>query len=212
MKTVRILLLVTGLMMILFLLTGCEGNTKGETAMQRCGIAPQSKKSANKDRGKSEQKEEDSKAALPDIRSFTAQTLTGETFTEKDLAGYDLTMINIWQTFCDPCIVEMPDLAELADTVPDRVQLVTWCLDAPGQEDLAKEIQADAGFTKPTIVSGDGDLSELGRALMYTPTTVLVDSQGKMVGEPLIGAQKDPVKDYTDYINQALKAIGKDAI
>ncbi len=212
MKTVKILLLVTGLMMIFSLLAGCEGNTKGETALQRCGIGPQTKESSNEDREKSELNEEDSTAALPDIRSFTAQTLTGGTFTEKDLAGRDLTMINVWQTFCDPCIVEMPDLAKLADSVPDRVQIVTWCLDAPGQEDLAKAIQEDAGFTKPTIVSGDGDLSELGRALMYTPTTVLVDSQGKMIGEPLIGAQKDPVKDYTDYINQALKVIGKDAI
>ena len=45
------------------------------------------------------------------LGSFQAVTLDGGTFTQADIAGKDVTIINFWGTFCAPCIAEMPDLA-----------------------------------------------------------------------------------------------------
>ena len=45
--------------------------------------------------------------------SFQAETLTGESVTEAALEESALTMVNIWGTFCGPCISEMPDLGAL---------------------------------------------------------------------------------------------------
>ena len=44
--------------------------------------------------------------------SFTAKDLDGNTVTEEIFAEKDLTVVNIWGTFCPPCIAEMPELGE----------------------------------------------------------------------------------------------------
>ena len=210
-----IICLITSMIVILGLLAGCEGNAKGETALKQCVVTQSQKESMKKSREKEEKKkdkEDKDRADGPELKSFSAQTLDGKTFTEKDLAGYDLTMINFWQTTCGPCIDEMPALAELADSAADRVQIVTWCFDALGQEESARAILTDAGFTKPCFATADGDLYDYAESVIYTPTTVLVDSEGRLVGEPQIGAFKDPKQGYNDYINRGLEALGKEKL
>ena len=121
-------------------------------------------------------------------------------------------MVNFWSTTCGPCIVEMPDLAEFAKALPDNVQLVTVCLDGYGNEDAVREIVQQAGFEEPVLLTGSDDLLELSRNLIYTPTTVLADSDGKLVGDAIIGAKKDLPAVYLEAVNQALAAGGKDEI
>ena len=193
------------LILALSLLTACE---EGDP-LKQCVVSRRVEKSTEKNRKEEEKKAEN---ALPDLHAFTAQTLDGGTFSEKDLTGKDLTVINIWQTTCAPCIEEMPELASLAASLPDKVSLITWCLDGMDAKAAVEEIVKESGFANPTIISGDGDLMELYRALMYTPTTVALDADGNMVGEPLIGSPKDAKEAYKDYINQALKAIGKEPV
>ena len=48
------------------------------------------------------------------LSSFSTQTLTGESADSTILTGHPVTMVNVWATFCGPCIQEMPDLAALA--------------------------------------------------------------------------------------------------
>jgi len=196
------------LILALSLLTACE---EGDP-LKQCVVSRRAEKSTERHKKKKEEKEKKAENALPDLNAFTAQTLDGGTFSEKDLAGKDLTVINIWQTTCAPCIKEMPELASLAASLPDNVSLITWCLDGMDAKATLEEIMKESGFANPTIISGDGDLTELYRALMYTPTTVALDAGGNMVGEPLIGSPEDAEKAYKDYINQALKAIGKEPV
>jgi len=196
------------LILALSLLTACE---EGDP-LKQCVVSRRAEKSTERHKKKKEEKEKKAENALPDLNAFTAQTLDGGTFSEKDLAGKDLTVINIWQTTCAPCIEEMPELASLAASLPDNVSLITWCLDGMDAKATLEEIMKESGFANPTIISGDGDLTQLYRALMYTPTTVALDAGGNMVGEPLIGSPEDAEKAYKDYINQALKAIGKEPV
>lgn len=151
-------------------------------------------------------------AEFPDLASFTAETLDGKEFTQADFAQTDLTAINIWATSCGPCIEEMPDLAAFAKTLPENVKLITYCTDGKGQEDLVKEILEMSGFEGTTLIGGDGDLTELDKSVQYTPTTVFVDSSGKMVGSAVIGAEDNPAEKYTNRINHALKQLGKQVI
>ena len=56
---------------------------------------------------------------------FETVTLTGEPVTQEIFGEAKLTMVNIWATYCGPCIQEMPELAELAREYEDRgVQIV----------------------------------------------------------------------------------------
>ena len=147
---------------------------------------------------------------FPDLRDFHAKTIDGSSFSPADFAEADVTAINIWSTTCGPCVREMPELAEYAKSLPDNLRIMTWCLDAEisatGSE-IGKYL-AECGFTGITLASGDGDLQKLYEKLMYTPTTIFVDSSGNLVASPLVGAG-DISERYSEQFEAALKQLGK---
>ncbi|MBR5722958.1 MAG: TlpA family protein disulfide reductase [Oscillospiraceae bacterium] len=151
--------------------------------------------------------------SLPDLCSFTASTLDGGSFTASDFAGADVTVINIWQTSCAPCIREMPEIAEFAAGLPDSIRVMTWCLDADYSPDGEKlsSFMDECGFEGITLTSGDGDMEKLLNKLQYTPTTIFLDSAGHQLCEPLIGAG-DAETNYKSEINAALVLLGKDPL
>lgn len=148
-------------------------------------------------------------AELGRLQSFSAGTLDGGTFTQEDIQAKDITLLNFWALTCGPCIAEMPDLAAFAAALPDNVQLVTVCLDGSGNEETARDVLSEAGFEGITLISGDGDLAALCGNLMYTPTTVLADGEGNLVGDAIIGGQEDLSGTLLEAVNAALAAGGK---
>jgi len=147
------------------------------------------------------------------LNSFSAQTLYDETFTQDDFRGYDVTVVNIWATFCGPCRSEMPDLARFEKSLPGNVQLITICTDASsGYRSDAIDILDDAGYTGITLISGSGDYSSLLYDIEYVPTTLFFDSQGNCVGSELIGTQSNLESAYTSHINSILAEMGKSGI
>ena len=149
---------------------------------------------------------------LPDMTAFNAQTLEGEPFTQDDLASRDLTVVNVWSVTCGPCIREMPALASFGKALPDNVQLIAICPDAGMDIDTVKDFLKKVGYEEKTLISGDGDLMDLLRAVMYTPTTFFLDSQGHQVGEVIIGSMPNLAEVYLEAINSALTQLGKPVI
>lgn len=69
--------------------------------------------------------------SLPDqagiLSQFAATDLDGNEIDQSILEGYDLTMVNIWATFCQPCIREMPVWASWPTSTPKRASnLSAW--------------------------------------------------------------------------------------
>lgn len=132
------------------------------------------------------------------LGDFTAQTLDGGEFTQKNIAEYDVTIINFWGTTCPPCINEMPDIAKLQQKLEEEgsnVALITFCLDGTTSPDTCKAILDNAGYTGITLVSSDGVLGELAASVMYIPTTVFFYSDG-LAALSLIGGQTDIEGEY----------------
>ena len=150
---------------------------------------------------------------FPNLRSFSAHVLGGDTFTEADLAEKDVTVINIWSTTCPPCIEEMGEIGDFERTLPENVRVMTWCLDAEYAADKRsiREFLEQVGYEGITLTSGDGDLMKIYDSLMYTPTTLFYDARGVLSAEPLIGAG-DVAARYTEGINQVLAGQGKDLL
>ncbi|MCI8464683.1 MAG: TlpA family protein disulfide reductase [Lachnospiraceae bacterium] len=159
-----------------------------------------------------EQSESSEEEVRPGLGTFEAKTLDGETFTQEEIAKKDATLINFWTTSCGPCIEEMPEIAKLAADLPENVQIVTVCLDGVTSEETAKEVLQKAGFEGATLVSGNGGLAGLVSGIMYTPTTIVVDADGNMVGDAIIGGQKNLGETFVAAINEALKSAGKSEI
>ena len=124
--------------------------------------------------------------------SFETTDLDGNPISSSELfAQNEITMINIWGTFCGPCINEMPELEQLNREYADQgVAIVGLLVDVTESDDSmlpdAQEIIEDTGVTYPSLKGWDGFEDQLPAP--GVPMTYFVDSSGKLVGEPVLGA------------------------
>jgi len=122
---------------------------------------------------------------------FNSQTLEGEEVTEEIFANADLTMVNIWGTFCGPCISEMPDLGEISREYADKgFQIVGMLCDVmePGDE-TALEIVGETKADYTHIIASEDLTMNVLQYVSSVPTTVFVDKEGNLVGEVYAGAR-----------------------
>jgi thiol-disulfide isomerase/thioredoxin len=144
---------------------------------------------------------------LPQMPSFTAKDLDGNTVTESLFGKKDLTVVNVWGTFCGPCIDEMPELGAWSRSMPDNVQIVGLVTDIDGDSDkkhhdLAVQIVSKAGAEFKQII-GNEDFKDLLSGIVGVPTTFFVDKEGNIVGEPIVGADIDGYKKFVEeYFNE----------
>ena len=87
---------------------------------------------------------------------------------ESLFAGHKLTMVNVWATFCGPCLNEMPELGKLAaDNAANGVQIVGLVVDAMGtdgsvsqsQVELARQLVEKTGAAYTHLLPDAGLLS-----------------------------------------------------
>ena len=155
-------------------------------------------------------------------KPLTADDGSAVVFETVDLAGnpvksselfsqYELTMVNLWGTFCGPCKQEMPGLEELNQMMKERnIAVIGVVVDIAGPNDTelieeAEEIIARTGVTYPNLLPWDG--IDAAMPSMYIPTTYFVDSQGHIVGEAAVGARGPGA--YETLIEETLERIGK---
>jgi thiol-disulfide isomerase/thioredoxin len=142
------------------------------------------------------------------LSSFSAQDLSCVTRDESIFSGYKLTMINIWATFCSPCLGEMPELGQLAEENRSRgVQIVGIVSDIYSDDDLdtARSLVAQTGASYLHLVPSADLYSAVLNQVQYVPTTVFVDSHGTVVGQTYVGAKSEA--DWQDIIDDLLESI-----
>ena len=136
-------------------------------------------------------------AQAGELPEFATKDLYGNDVTSAIFAEKDVTIINFWGTYCGPCINEMPELGAWMRELPENVQLIGVVTDAMlGDEKTAQKAaqilaQADAPFVSLVL---DDALAQYCSGLVGVPTTVLVDSEGRVIGEPILGAQMNAYK------------------
>ena len=138
------------------------------------------------------------------IPNFSAKTIKGETVTNEIFASKKITVVNIWGTFCPPCIAEMPELGEMARTLPADAQIIGLVCDAPEnspQIQKALQITQEANADFVNIVP-DEQLLKFMEGVEAVPTTIFINSKGEVVGKAIIGAD---VKGYKDELEKLLK-------
>lgn len=139
---------------------------------------------------------------------FETVTLTGEPVTQEIFGEAELTMVNIWATYCSPCIQEMPELAELAREYEDRgVQIVGLLSDVSEPEDAtAMEIVEETGADYMHILpSAELQMNLLSR-ISAVPTTVFLDREGNMTGSAYAGARSK--EDWSGILEEILGEVG----
>jgi thiol-disulfide isomerase/thioredoxin len=140
----------------------------------------------------------ETKEKLQDTNQITFDTkdLDGNTVSSDLFGENKVTVINVWGTFCGPCIAEMPDLDALSQEMKDQgvgiIGLVIDTVDANYTEDqgiidLARQIVSEKGVKYQNLISNK-DLSEL-LPVVAVPTTIFVDSEGNILGDAAVGGK-----------------------
>ncbi|OJF76539.1 MAG: hypothetical protein BKP49_06560 [Treponema sp. CETP13] len=140
-----------------------------------------------------------------DLSILNTTDLDGNVVTEDIFKDYDLTMINIWATWCGPCLSEIPELGKLQGMLPDNAQLISICTDADTAKDDAKEILKTSNASYLTLLPTQELATSFLSTVTAVPTTVFVDSEGKLVGDPVVGVPgSDAANAYLQKINALL--------
>ena len=139
----------------------------------------------------------------------TMDTLTMDVFKD-----YDLTLVNLFATWCTPCVQEIPELDQLKKDMADKnVNVIGVCLDAvdpsgnPISENIAiaHEQKARTG-AEYDFYPPDFDLFG-GRMMQVTavPETFFVDREGNVVGMTWMGARD--LEGWTKVVEGTLAAL-----
>ena len=143
------------------------------------------------------------------LSGFKTADVNGNPATAEECFGkYKVTMVNLWVTSCGPCIDEMPEIQGLYSERPEGSNIITICLDAGESKRDAKfaaKVMKDAKAEFQTLIPDEVILKELRERTTIYPTTIFVDSNGKIIGAPYFG---DHTKDgYYKAIEEKLKEV-----
>ena len=147
--------------------------------------------------------------------AFEGKDLDGNTVKSDELFSANaVTVVNFWFTTCNPCVGELSELdalnKELAKKGGALIGINSFTLD--GDEKAiaeAKEVLAKKGATYQNIYFGSGgDAGKFVENVFAYPTTYVVDRNGNIVGDPIVGAitEKKQAETLQKLINQALAA------
>lgn len=123
----------------------------------------------------------------PYVLQFSAVTSTGEEFTSDRLADSKLTMINVWGTFCGPCLNEMPELGEIASEYDvAEFQLIGIVSDVKEGADQQKleglaELIDETGANYPHLLLNGELYGNLVGASEYVPTTYFFNQNAELL-------------------------------
>lgn len=147
--------------------------------------------------------------------AFEGKDLDGNPVKSDNLFSANaVTVVNFWFTTCNPCVGELSELdalnKELAEKGGALIGVNTFTLD--GDEAAiseAKDVLTKKGTTYQNVYfDSDGEAGKFTANIFAYPTTYVVDRNGNIVGEPIVGAitEKNQAETLQKLIDQALAA------
>lgn len=150
------------------------------------------------------------------LGSFTTEDINGKEYTEKLFEEAELTMVNVFATWCSPCINEIPYLAKLDKNMKEKgVQVVGFVMDAVnGTEkndegiEKAKIIAKQTKAEYPFLIPDSGYLNGRIANIQAVPETFFVDKNGNIVGETYSGSRS--LEEWEEIVEKELKALSEE--
>lgn len=142
------------------------------------------------------------------FKNFSGQDLDGNSVDDSLFSGNAVTVVNFWFTGCKPCVAELSALNDLNEALKEMggevVGINTETFD--GNEDAIKEakeiLESQGANYRNLSISSDSDAGKYASEIMAFPTTILVDRNGNIVGDPMLGGI-----DNTDNYNSLMEQI-----
>lgn len=150
------------------------------------------------------------------VGKFETTGIDGKTYTEKVFSDYDLTLVNIFTTWCSPCVKEIPELQELYKEMKEKgvgvAGVVLDTTDEKGNQDeeavkkagiLQEKTKAKYPFLIPDTTMMNGRL----QGISAFPETFFVDKDGNIVGDTYTGSHT--LDEWKEIVEKELKNVSK---
>ncbi|MCI9221252.1 MAG: TlpA family protein disulfide reductase [Lachnospiraceae bacterium] len=188
------------------LLCGCAGKDSGDAAPEK-NVGSETDETLSTEETKQE----------PTV-VFEAQDMEGNTVTSDIFGQSRLTMINVWATYCNPCLSEMPELGELAGeydegdfrligVISDVPEMTEGMVDADKVEkaiEVAKSLIERTGADYTHLLLNASLFNALLTDVTAVPTTFFVDEEGRVLGEVVGARDKESWKKMIDALLEEL--------
>ena len=155
----------------------------------------------------------DSQNVATDLSNLQTVDIDGKEFSGKDFSDYDLTMVNVFATWCSPCVQEIPDLAEIQKEMKGKgvniVGVVTDTVDQTGENqealEKAKLIRERSKAEYPFLIPDKSNFNGRLSGIQAFPETFFVDKKGQIVGETYSGSHNK--KAWLEIIEKELAKV-----
>jgi len=187
---------------ILFMLAGCGSNTPPEATPTP---APAATDAVSEDTPSPEETADPASAetqafARSDFPDFETTDIDGNAVDNSVFSEAKLTMVNMWATWCSPCVGELPELQRLSEDYAGQSFRIIGIIDYSCDDADVRSLMDGDGITYTMIHYADAFASlETG----YVPTTYFVDGSGKIMGSANIGA--NDYEGWSELIDELLK-------
>ena len=150
------------------------------------------------------------------FQNFSGKDFDGNAVDQNLFSGNAVTVINFWFTGCKPCVAELSKLNELNDAIKSMggevVGINTETFD--GNQDAIKEaaavLESQGAKYRNLSIDSASAAGKYASDIMAFPTTILVDRNGNIVGEPMLGGI-DNQENYDTLMKQIQSVIDADS-
>ena len=138
------------------------------------------------------------------FKNFSGQDFDGNSVDESLFSENAVTVINFWFTGCKPCVAELSKLNELNDAVRAMGGEVV------GIKEAASVLESQGAKYRNLSIDSSSDAGKYASNIMAFPTTILVDRNGNIVGDPMLGGI-DNQDNYDTLMKQIQSVIDADS-
>ena len=148
------------------------------------------------------------------FHDFKGKDLDGNDVDDSLFAQNKVTVVNFWFSGCKPCVEELSKLNELNDKLKEMggevVGINTDTLDdnQDGIKEAKEILKAQGASYKNLTFDSDSAVGKYAGDIMAFPTTVLVDKDGNIVGDPFMGGIDDP-SNYEQLMKQIQSVLAQ---
>lgn len=149
------------------------------------------------------------------VGTFSTEDVFGNIYTQDMFADYDLTLVNVFATWCSPCVEEIPELEKLRQEYEQKgikfgvVAVVLDVKTALGTDEGALEKartlyeRSEAKF--PFLIPDEGNMNGRLTGIESIPESFFVDQKGNIVSEPYVGARSQ--KAWAEIVNSEFEKL-----
>lgn len=154
------------------------------------------------------------------VGEFVTEDIYGTEYTQDVFHDYDLTLVNMFATWCSPCVQELPELEKLRKQYEEdgvSIGVVAMVMNVKSNDGTVDETaleDAQILYKKskahfPYLIPDDGYLNGRASDIIVYPESFFVDREGNIVSDPYIGARS--LDEWDEIARSELTALEADS-